>query len=57
MLITNICISEKFLSLKKELEYHYKLVGNEQAVTQSFQDALYAILAEEDIEYLNQRAY
>ncbi|MDW7674309.1 MAG: hypothetical protein SCK28_07235 [Bacillota bacterium] len=56
-LITDICISEGFISLKAELESYYKENGKEQASMQAFQDALYAILAEEDIEYLNQRAY
>ncbi len=56
-LIANICISESFLELKKELELLYKENGSEQAAMQAFQDALYTILAEEDVDYLSQRAY
>lgn len=49
-LIAAICISDSFLSLKRELEISYRKNGSNHASRQAFQDALYAILAEEEID-------
>lgn len=48
--ITQICLSEGFMLLKRELSEIYSSGGLEKANSQllAFQDALYAIIAEKD---------
>lgn len=51
--IANICLSEAFTTLKKELEKFYRGGENEDITFTriAFQDALYALIAEEDLEF------
>lgn len=51
--IANICLSEAFTTLKKELEKFYRGGENEDTTFAriAFQDALYALIAEEDLEF------
>lgn len=52
--IAQICLSEEFITLKKELEELYvKTPQLERAFSTAFQDALYAIIAQEEIEMHN----
>lgn len=56
--ITAICLSEEFLALKKELEKIYKRsTPEEHAAILAFQDALYSILAQEEIGFSVSRAF
>lgn len=48
--ISAICLSAEFIALKKELESHYSRCHMERASLLAFQDALYAIIAQEGIE-------
>lgn len=47
--ISEICLSKEFLDLKTELENIYFKNGIENALLTAFQDALYAILAQQDM--------
>lgn len=50
--IANICVSEGFISLKKELERLYGCSGDEDnSPLLAFQDALFALILEEDPEF------
>lgn len=51
--IANICMSEGFIALKKELEKLYDYSEGEEfnLPLLAFQDALYAIISEEDPEF------
>lgn len=49
-LISQICMSGEFLALKKELESIYNQQNMEGASILAFQDALYAIIAQEGVE-------
>lgn len=46
--VAEICLSQDFIDLKNELEGIYFQNGIENAVLTAFQDALYAILAQEE---------
>ena len=46
--VAEICLSQDFIDLKNELEGIYFQNDIENAVLTAFQDALYAILAQED---------
>lgn len=46
--VAEICLSQDFIDLKNELEGIYFQNGIENALLTAFQDALYAILAQED---------
>lgn len=48
--IALICLSDEFQNLKQELESIYLLSDVENVRLIAFQDALYAFLAQEDIE-------
>ncbi|WP_227766589.1 hypothetical protein [Zhaonella formicivorans] len=50
--VANIVFSERFLSLKKELERIYSRNGLERAKQRAFQEAFYSIIAEEDQELI-----
>lgn len=51
--IASICLSENFASLKKELEkiYESQGAGKSDLPLLAFQDALYALIAEDDPEF------
>lgn len=49
-LVSDICMSGEFLALKKELESIYSQYNVEGASILAFQDALYAIIAQEEME-------
>lgn len=51
--ISQICLSEEFLALSKELERLYARSCAEHASIIAFQDALYTIFAQEEIELRN----
>ncbi len=51
--ISEICMSGEFLALKKELEGIYNQYNVEEASILAFQDALYAIIAQEGVELSN----
>jgi hypothetical protein len=48
--ISSICMSGQFLALKKELETLYCHSSNEHTAAEVFQDALYAIIAQEEMD-------
>lgn len=48
--ISRICMSGEFLALKKELEGIYNKQQVEGASMLAFQDALYALIAQEEAE-------
>ncbi|MGI6552141.1 MAG: hypothetical protein ACOX37_03440 [Bacillota bacterium] len=54
--VAAICFSEKFLALKKELEACYLGSQAEDRFLLAFQDALYAIMAEEEQELFRLQA-
>jgi len=54
--ITLICLSDEFLLLKKELEFLYVRSGSEHASELAFQDALYSMIAQEEIDLDRLRA-
>jgi len=54
--ISQICLSEEFISLAKELEAFYARTQAERAAVIAFQDALYALIAQNDIELHNSGA-
>jgi hypothetical protein len=55
--IAQICLSEEFIALKKELEELYAgTPQTERAFTTAFQDALYTMIAQEEIEMHNTSA-
>lgn len=55
--IAQICLSEEFIALKKELEELYAgTPQTERACTTAFQDALYTMIAQEEIEMHNTSA-
>lgn len=51
--VASICLSETFLSLKKELERHYRGSDPEDMTFSrlAFQDALYTLMAEEELDF------
>lgn len=51
--IANICLSENFATLKKELEKIYETqgIGLTDLPLLAFQDALYVLIAEDDTEF------
>ncbi|MDH7576710.1 MAG: hypothetical protein QHH75_02585 [Bacillota bacterium] len=49
--ISHICMSEEFLALKKELEIIYANCGAEHASILAFQDALYALIAQKELNF------
>ncbi|MGB4505143.1 MAG: hypothetical protein WBI44_09690 [Syntrophaceticus sp.] len=51
--ISQICLSEEFITLSKELEELYAKTQDERAAIIAFQDALYALIAQEEIELRN----
>jgi hypothetical protein len=51
--ISQICLSEEFISLTKELEELYARTQAERAAITAFQDALYTLIAQEEIELRN----
>ncbi|NPV25975.1 MAG: hypothetical protein HPY81_00685 [Firmicutes bacterium] len=55
--ISYICTSDEFQALKKELETLYRRYGTEQPAISAFQDALYTLLVQEEIDLLRSRAY
>lgn len=48
--ITLICLSDEFLLLKRELESYYQATDQEHASVLAFQDALYSMIAQEEID-------
>ncbi len=52
--ISQICLSEEFLALTRELETLYSRNQTERASILAFQDALYALIAQKEIELSNQ---
>ncbi len=46
--VAEICLSKEFVDLKNELESIYFKNGIENALLTAFQDALYAILAQQE---------
>lgn len=55
--ISYICTSNEFLALTKELELLYRRSGEEEPAILAFQDALYTLIVQEDIDLLRSRAY
>jgi hypothetical protein len=55
--ISLICLSDEFLLLKKELESLYQRSGSEHASVLAFQDALYSMIAQEEIDVGRLRVY
>lgn len=55
--VSLICLSEEFTALKKELESLYLRLGNEPASVLAFQDALYSLMAQEELDFRRARAY
>jgi len=51
--ISQICLSEEFLALAEELEGFYAKTQADHASIVAFQDALYALIAQEEIELRN----
>ncbi|NLC77926.1 MAG: hypothetical protein GX750_09970 [Clostridia bacterium] len=51
--IAGICLSETFVALKKELEKLYGSSGEDELNSSrlAFQDALYALISEQDLEF------
>lgn len=49
-LVSYICYSEEFLSLKQELEYLYSAAGVENPSVSAFQDTLYTLLCQHEDE-------
>ncbi|NLL17426.1 MAG: hypothetical protein GX262_00190 [Clostridia bacterium] len=51
--IANICLSEPFIALKRELERLYGNSGEDDINSSrlAFQDALYAVISEHDLEF------
>ncbi len=56
-LVSVICFSEEFLMLSKELESLYLKAGNEKALMLAFQDALYSLLSQEEVDFRLARGY
>ena len=56
-LVTLICLSEEFMALRKELESLYLKHDNESAPVLAFQDALYSLIAQEEIDFLRVKAF
>lgn len=56
-MVALICMSEEFSSLRKELESLYLKLGNEPASVLAFQDALYSLMAQEEMDFRRARAY
>lgn len=56
--IANICLSESFVALKRELESLYGNSGEDDANSSrfAFQDALYAVISEQDLEFKKPQA-
>lgn len=55
--VSLICLSEEFKTLKKELELMYRRQGSESPSTLAFQDALYTLLAQEEFDLRRARAF
>lgn len=51
-LVTLICLSEEFTALKKELESLYFKDAREDASILAFQDALYSLMAQQEVDLL-----
>jgi len=49
-LIATICMSDEFEALKQELEDLYSELGDQGARLLAFKDALYSLLAQEEID-------
>jgi hypothetical protein len=51
--IANICLSEPFITLKRELERLYGISGEDEVNSSrlAFQDALYAVISEKDLDF------
>jgi hypothetical protein len=49
--VANVCMSSEFLTLKRELEAIYGRTRGERPSLSAFQDALYAILAQEETDF------
>jgi hypothetical protein len=56
-LVSVICLSEEFLTLRKELESLYLKFGNEPAPVLAFQDALYSLMAQEEVDFRRVRGF
>ena len=56
-LVSVICFSEEFLTLRKELESLYLKAGNDKALMLAFQDALYSLLSQEEVDFRLARGY
>ncbi|NPV91999.1 MAG: hypothetical protein HPY50_14630 [Firmicutes bacterium] len=56
-MVALICLSDEFNSLRKELESLYLKNGNEPASVLAFQDALYTLMAQEEVDFRRARAY
>jgi len=56
-LVSVICLSEEFLTLRKELESLYLKSGNEKALVLAFQDALYSLMAQEEVDFRRVRGF
>lgn len=48
--ITGLCLSPEFTNLRRELEQLYRKDGSEWPVRQAFQDALYTLMVQEEID-------
>ncbi len=48
--ITSLFFSPEFNSLRAELEQIYRRTGNPLSVRQAFQDALYTLMVQEEID-------
>ncbi len=59
-IISFICYSEEFKSLKQELEYLYSAAGVENPSVSAFQDTLYTLLCQHEDDsssYIKSRAH
>lgn len=59
-IISYICYSEEFKSLKQELEYLYSAAGVENPSVNAFQDTLYSLLCQHEDDscsYVKSRAH
>lgn len=46
--VTGICLSREFDEFRQELESIYRLSGSDDVVASAFEDALFAMMAEDD---------
>jgi hypothetical protein len=54
-IISYICYSEEFKSLKQELEYLYSTAGVVNPSVSAFQDTLYALLCQQEDDYYHKK--